>query len=1284
MRPHHALPPLQLGQLASINRIVSFISTNFCLVPTPPSQTHEPGLEVYLNAAADPPQLVWARIVTSSTSTSECLSPRDTQHIQVVWQALRQLEVYKWVAAESADEFLRLMFPEYIVGTSSYGRSDLLAQFVGTLEHGSALWASGHGDPLSPTHPSPIQGRAPILSQALQLFAKLPQADASHFIYQVLSSPRGDMKLQVLSYITIIIITRAHVKSGKLDATAKDTVRDALHIGGEPRYYKVSPSSAVSHILTTLVTCLNGNGFSQLWEDTATKVASEMRLQQFAIDWLNHIEEGLYNTMATAYAEVCQEGNSYCPSLLQLRGLQLRNPGLRLLERRAVIESGSTGGTFWYPFVKLMPNVSRAQIKALNQLFPYTSSTDKKHMTMHLADLVYSMIQDANLTHTKVHLVKGVEVLETIKPNKSGRITAINNILGRVPIGTNNILTMHILLSCYSGPYCHIAREAFLTHPVLMGTTSEVLARLKCLSYLSRRGQSDAYGRTIPHAAVSVLAYTELAFGRSANVTDWASEYNNRCLATTHISSPKPIPLDMPAGTAKWATEDELLDAVQRPHDPEFYKLLRDELSEIVRPLITRRSTTETIEDFLTRRAEWMASGSSGGASLRYSDMPSYSRRQLLRTGRAPTGSVKVGKRAWAEMTPKTQLLAAFRDMKPAEYAKGSEKFENGKSRAIYGVEPLHYIINTYATKGFEEKLHNCPGLEKGVTGIRLSQLEFNRCKITGNHDQHCTMLDYADFNRHHTPEAQSILFDVFADVGKSVGACADWQYANRWVSRAKANMRVTFPNRPGTHKVEQGMFSGTKSTDLINTLLNLAYFNIASKFVAKHYNVHPIDLYNVHQGDDVWLSNRNHLWARLIYYTMNQMGFIFQRSKQMFGDGRGEYLRVLYQDGNATGYLHRALANYILRPLQNDVTQDPVSWAHAISEGTSTMSRRGLPLPLVRVIWTNCMNYWVKARAHNADKCGVRYPTTVIEAEPELGGMGCPLPGTVLLAGRKIDLPNLQVQGKALSGFPSHMTDDWIRHISAHQSKLDHGYRIRSDALREVALQTSYASLPDHITGIADWKRLKADVKVWRDVNTRKLSHHARRYAAFEPKDIAKAVLESNRQSIFDSPSVQFFQSLEAAKASPSVAATPLMGLSEALQRVVASSTFKSIPATATAYGLTRRQALFSILAAAGEDATSSTDARQDLQYILEHPSPEYLDMLLRPGSSVLTALAPFLDSNLVGYCSSQLNQLQAKYLSIFGSDAPAHRRLQAAKTVALACNAMQMQLTQMSTIKY
>lgn len=1262
--------------------IPAFINNHLAMQIVPNLYGGQP-LLLHCHLVDNQPHITNVQVLTTGPSATEPCSVATISRIQPIWRALQQLTTIGWCHKEAPVELLRHIFPEYTVGVSTVGRAELKKQFDGMITGGSQQWQSVNDEGAHPSCPSPVCGYAPSITSILQLFGGMTSKNASEWCRDLLGSPMGNNKCAAVSHFLLSLATKAHAKVSSADNRETVVDHEQRQKHGRTVTYALGPHTVLTAIIKTMVSGLRASCWLHPWKSARYGWTLNDTLPRFVYSWVQAHDFAPFHeferNMAYSNSIPLREADFLQPDWVRL----ISSPGvITYLKRVPAMAPYHQGVQF--PAVKIKANASRAQLKVLNQLFPYTSTTDRNHMTMHLADLAYYLINTGGIAVSTLVKSGTGHYLQRTTANKSGRVSHLNKLLGRIPLGTNNILAMHCILTAYGTGYSYLADRAFLQLPTLVGSSYEVLQRLKALSYLARRGQADADGNACPDKAVSFIAYAELAFGRSGNVTDWDEEYRNRCLGSIHIQAPRRLDVNTSSAAMDWAPDADLVLLKSRPSSDRFYTALRSKIRAICQPLVTRRATTETMPDFLLRRAEWMASGSSGGGTIALSDIPSYVSRQAAR-GQPPTKErVKVAKRAWAETVPQADLLKAFRTQKPREAAQASEKFENGKSRAIYGVEPLHYIINTYATKGFEEKLHLVPGLEKGVTGLRMCQLEHHRALITSDKGQHCTMLDYADFNRHHTPTAQAILFEELESLGSEVGACADWRFANRWVAKAKYNMSVKLPNHQGENKVHQGMFSGTKSTDLINTVLNLAYFQVTQDYVASEYGCVAEDLYHVHQGDDVWLSNRNHLWARLMYYTMHQMGFIFQKSKQMFGEGRGEYLRVLYQNGDAGGYLHRALANFILRPLQNDSTQDPIAWAHTIQDGVATLSRRGLPQGLAQLVWTNCMNYWVKAKSHSKDKQGVRIPRTIIELAPENGGLGCPLPGSIVLAGGVYGFPELKHNPKQLAGVPMHMTDDWIQHVSKHSTKMEALYTIRSDALREMSLHTSYASLPEHIIKAEAWPVYKEEIRKWRDDNSAKLSRRSKRYTCTDSKQLAQALTTHYSLAAGTNPSRPLLQNIAQIEAPPSIEATEYMGLSNTLNKLVASSRFKSISATATAYGSSKHQALTTILAAASEDTSASQDARFDIQYILSRPTLESVALLQRPGSSALNALAPFIDSNLLGYCSSQANQVIAKHAAIFGSDAAVLRSQQAAQILQLSCNTISANPKRFKRVRY
>lgn len=213
---------------------------------------------------------------------------------------------------------------------------------------------------------------------------------------------------------------------------------------------------------------------------------------------------------------------------------------------------------------------------------------------------------------------------------------------------------------------------------------------------------------------------------------------------------------------------------------------------------------------------------------------------------------------------------------------------------------------------------------------------------------------------------AQAILFEAFVHEGLRLGWHSDWVPSNQWLAERKFNMTVEFPDGamysvPTSWHVKQGKYSGTRGTDLMNTLLNFAYFNIAQEELIELTGRFPANLYYVHQGDDVWISSTEPHVCAALYNVLNYTGLVTPSVKQMFGLTVGEYLRVLCTDGSAKSYLVRALANLILKEVQSPIYSDSVNMVPALYDSISTIARYGFHPTTVQLLADDLYPYWSK-----------------------------------------------------------------------------------------------------------------------------------------------------------------------------------------------------------------------------------------------------------------------------------------------------------------------------------
>lgn len=153
--------------------------------------------------------------------------------------------------------------------------------------------------------------------------------------------------------------------------------------------------------------------------------------------------------------------------------------------------------------------------------------------------------------------------------------------------------------------------------------------------------------------------------------------------------------------------------------------------------------------------------------------------------------------------------------------------------------------------------------------------------------------------------------------------------------------------------------------------------------------------MHHIHQGDDVWLSNKSRHFAALLFYQMNAFGFRFTPSKQMFGRGFGEFLRVMYNPAGGNGYGVRSMVNYHLKPIQNARILNIQAYAASLCDTYYVLQRRGFNISFLNTMWECDLLHWTCLKRDNTDKQPLRLPSWIIQLNSCEGGFGCPRPGT-------------------------------------------------------------------------------------------------------------------------------------------------------------------------------------------------------------------------------------------------------------------------------------------------
>ncbi|UUV42219.1 MAG: putative RNA dependent RNA polymerase [Hameenlinna totivirus 1] len=657
---------------------------------------------------------------------------------------------------------------------------------------------------------------------------------------------------------------------------------------------------------------------------------------------------------------------------------------------------------------------NKKDLQVLDEIWHFSSHADEKKTTISASQIIW---------HSR-HLDSFRKRLDRILP-----------VLG---LGASNVTATAIAIHCLGNPSVDKLIDLIETKKICCLDSASYSDIFKLISVALRRSAHWPDGSRASLTEVAQCAGWELAIGRSGNVSNWDDEHRRRTKEKMYL---------------KLGEEGER----SKESNDRYLIRLKAALTDLIRPIVVGAHLKESFHDFVLNRQTWVSSGSTGGEKMQVEG--EY---------------IRINKHVYFE-TLTTKEMEAWLESEPKTDAVASEKFESGKARAIYGTKPIDYAISAFVLAEIEPRMNLIEGIEAGLTGIDVLSGLMHRKKTAQEIGTECSMIDYADFNYQHTLEAQALVFEVVAELFEHFGAHGDKVKAAKWTSDALMNQWCRFPLSAESEKITQGMFSGCRATNFLNTILNRAYFEVAVSWVRQYLKMLPDDLYHIHQGDDVWISNKSRLWAIVVFKTMQDMGFDFQAKKQMFDVCRAEFLRVLYSEEGCMGYLARAVATLIVKPIQGSDLGGPAERAQAMSSQINILYRRGFTMEGAAVMWDALVPYSARVMFPRG---GFSIPVNVLKLHPKNGGLGLLRPGEYSVSEDTIKpMPTYKASSKVLERVvPKHMSEDWIKFVSQAVARpfdsealieLAHASNV-TDSLRD---KDRMVSLMDLEVKLREWK---------------------------------------------------------------------------------------------------------------------------------------------------------------------------------------------------------------------
>jgi len=349
----------------------------------------------------------------------------------------------------------------------------------------------------------------------------------------------------------------------------------------------------------------------------------------------------------------------------------------------------------------------------------------------------------------------------------------------------------------------------------------------------------------------AVLTESQTLQGRLVGGIDWDNEISRRC--DPALVRPYLVSL----------TADEL-----RPH-----------VAAILDLEIPKGFTLPDLDSFWSSRWLWCVNGAHTSESSRALGIPPDSFPGFSRTYR----------RMAAEYV-ETEPITGWDGVTTVS---ASEKLEHGKTRAIFACDTLSYFAWSWPLNAVQSAWKNRrvlldPGA--GGTVSLASRIGTATARPGVN-----LMLDFDDFNSHHSTEVMQMVTDEL------LNRCDCPPFLRETLIRSLDSEYIV---RAGQrHHVAGTLMSGHRGTTFFNSVLNAAYIRAAAG--ADLYD----RIFSLHTGDDVYARVPTTHEVEKILDGAAEIGCRLNPTKQSIGHTRAEFLRCAFGPSGAYGYVARSIA---------------------------------------------------------------------------------------------------------------------------------------------------------------------------------------------------------------------------------------------------------------------------------------------------------------------------------------------------------------------------------------
>nr|QFX68259.1 RNA dependent RNA polymerase [Bipolaris maydis victorivirus 2] len=439
-----------------------------------------------------------------------------------------------------------------------------------------------------------------------------------------------------------------------------------------------------------------------------------------------------------------------------------------------------------------------------------------------------------------------------------------------------------------------------------------------CLSRYHPHGWRHAVAAILPSSYAKGLS----VFGKAVGIN--GTPVGAMLVEATVLLGRDVAPIDLTEEAWMRVTTEGVSKVVAPyPEDVMRRAVRKNLLSELKRSGDSYKLEFPSLEDHWATRWRWAVNGAHSGLI--------YKRNPSLRT--PLPGFDRVHRRAWLE-TVKDDPRPSW-DGKT--YVSASPKLELGKTRAIFACDTINYLafehlMSTVEANWRGERIILNPG-KGGHLGMA------NRVRAERNRSGVSLMLDYDDFNSHHTTDSMRIVLEELCEITG---------YPPELAAKLIRSLDDEHIYVGGKYmgRVLGTLMSGHRLTTFFNSVLNKAYLDIELGDDIMDNNV------SLHVGDDVYLGVRSYKEADTVLARIRASRLRMNPAKQSVGHVSTEFLRIASESRYSYGYLARSVASITSGNWVSEARLAPLEALNSmLNSARSLANRSGLadaPLLLV------------------------------------------------------------------------------------------------------------------------------------------------------------------------------------------------------------------------------------------------------------------------------------------------------------------------------------------------